>query len=484
MRPVVTVAEMRAADAAAPVAEEILVRRAGTAVAVAALRMLGGAYGKRVVVVAGKGNNGADGRVAADVLRRRGARVSVVGPGATLRDCDLVIDAALGTGLRGPYDAPVPPPGAAVLAVDVPSGVDGDTGCAPGRPAAATRTVTFAALKPGLLQGDGARMCGEVEVADIGLGALSTRISLVEDDDVARLVPRRPQHTHKWASAVCVVAGSPGMDGAAILSAEGASRAGAGMVRLAVPGSADARPYGARPTEAVRVALGWTGWSGDVLGVLGRCRALVIGPGLGREPGTLEEIRAVIAGARVPVVVDADALFALGDAGSARAVLAGDRPVVLTPHDGEYARLLGEPPGEDRIAAARRLAAASGAVALVKGSLTAVATPGGDVLLSASGSPRLATAGTGDVLSGIIGAFVARGAAPFEAAALAAHVHGRAASDGPAEGLVAGDLPRLVSALLSAALSPAPSVRPSSAPSVRPSPAPSSPSSRAVGAGG
>ncbi|MDA8314853.1 MAG: NAD(P)H-hydrate dehydratase [Actinomycetota bacterium] len=454
MRPVVTVAEMRAADAAAPVPEETLVRRAGTAAAVAALRMLGGAYARRVVVVAGKGNNGADGRVAAQVLARRGARVTVVAPGAPVDDCDLVVDAALGTGLRGPYEAPAPPARAEVLAVDIPSGVDGDTGAAPGRPMVATRTVTFGALKPGLLQGEGPRFAGRVDVADIGLGQIEARISLMEDADLSRLVPRRPAQTHKWATAVCVVAGSPGMEGAATLAARGASRAGAGMVRLGVPGSAEAPGLGHWPGEAVRFALPSSGWAGEVLEVLERCRALVIGPGLGRAPSTVDDIRSVVARARVPVVVDADALFALGDESSARRIVAGDRPVVVTPHDGEHERLTGAPPGPDRVAAARRLAGGLGAVALVKGSLTAVASPFGEVRLSSAGSSRLATAGTGDVLSGVIGAFLARGAPPLEAAALAAHVHGRAASDGPAEGLVAVDLPELISARLSRALDP------------------------------
>jgi hydroxyethylthiazole kinase-like uncharacterized protein yjeF len=454
VRPVVTVAEMRAADAAAPVPEETLVRRAGTAAAVAALRMLRGAYGRRVVVVAGKGNNGADGRVAAELLGRRGARVTVLGPDAPIADCDLVIDAALGTGLRGPYEAPLSPAGAVVLAVDIPSGVDGDTGAAPGRPMAATRTVTFGALKPGLLQGDGPRFAGEVEVADIGLGQIEARISLMEDADLSRLVPRRPPETHKWATAVCVVAGSPGMEGAAALAARGASRAGAGMVRLGVPGSADSPGFGHWPGEAVRFALPSSGWAQEVLQVLERCKALVIGPGLGRATATVDDVRAVIAQARVPVVVDADALFALGDASSARLVVAGDRPVVVTPHDGEYERLVGAPPGPDRVSAARRLARALGAVALVKGSLTAVASPLEEVRLSSAGSSRLATAGTGDVLSGVIGAFLARGVSPVEAGALAAHVHGRAASDGPTEGLVAVDLPELISARLSRAMDP------------------------------
>ncbi len=473
MRPVVTVAEMREADAAAPVPEETLVRRAGTAVAHAALRMLGGAYGRRVVVVAGKGNNGADGRVAGELLARRGARVTVVGPGDAVPSCDLVVDAALGTGLRGRYDAPAAPPGAKVVAVDIPSGVHGDTGEAPGRPMRATRTVTFAALKPGLLQGEGPRLGGALEVADIGLGELHPRIMLAEDADVVRCVPARPPDSHKWVTAVVVVAGSPGMEGAAVLAAEGAARAGAGMVRLGVPGvtgtSGSSAPGVHWPLEAVRFPLAPTGasaegaeggepgagadaeggWADDVLAVAQRCRAIVLGPGLGRDAATQSQVRRVVLRATVPVVVDADGLYALGGADQARAVVAGDRSVILTPHDGEYARLLGEVPGPDRVAAARRLASVLGVTALVKGSLTAVASPGGEVVLSAAGSPRLATAGTGDVLSGVIGALLARGMPAMSAAALGAHVHGRAAALGPAEGLVSADLPSLVSRVLS-----------------------------------
>lgn len=444
MHPVVTVAEMRAADAAAPVPEPTLVARAGTAAALEAVRLLGGAYGRRVTVVAGKGNNGADGRVAARVLSGRGARVTVVGPSDTpLPACDLVVDAAFGTGFRGSYEAAPAPPGAQVLAVDIPSGVDGDTGAAVGRPLAAQRTVTFAAYKPGLLQGDGPALAGDVHLADIGLPVGEPAAGLMEDADVARLVPRRPTASHKWATALAVVAGSPGMEGAAVLAARGAARAGAGMVRLAVPGGGQ----GSWPVEAVRLPLGRTGWADAVLEILGRCRALVVGPGLGREEETQEEVRRLISRAPVPVVVDADGLFALRD--EPGPVVAGTRPVVLTPHDGEYARLAGEQPGADRIGAARRLAARSGAVVLLKGPLTAVAAPDGRVRVSTSGSARLATAGTGDVLSGMIGALLARGTDPLESAALAAHLHGRAAGRGPAEGLVAGDLPTLVGDCLS-----------------------------------
>jgi NAD(P)H-hydrate epimerase len=460
---VVSVAEMRAADAAAlkSLDESELIRRAGFAVAVVALRMLGGAYGRRIVVLAGKGNNGNDGRVAAAVLARRGAVVELLDAAsapARLGECDLVIDAAYGTGFSGTYEAPEVDEATAVLAVDIPSGINGDTGEMPGRALRAARTVTFAALKPGLLMGDGAGASGRVNVADIGLPVGETSIGMVEDADVAWL-PRRARHAHKWASAVAVVAGSPGMEGAACLCARGAARAGAGMVRLSVPG-AGPDAGGPWPDEAVRLPLAKAGWADDVLGILGRCRALVIGPGLGRDDATVDAVRRVIARSPVPVVADADALFALGDVASARPVIAGegeDRPVVLTPHDGEYRRLAGHDPGADRVAAAHRLADSTGAVVLVKGSPTAVAAPGGEgfsgpsVLLAAAGTPALATAGTGDVLSGIIGAFLARGLDAPRAAALAAHVHGAAGRRGRPEGLVSGDLPDLVAEWLSEA---------------------------------
>jgi len=462
MQPVVSVAEMRAADAAAlkSVSESELVRRAGDAVAVEALRMLGGAYGRRVVVVAGKGNNGNDGRVAAAMLARRGALVEVLDASSApspLPACDLVIDAAYGTGFTGTYEAPELPEGARVLAVDIPSGVDGDTGEQSGRALTAESTVTFAAWKPGLLMGDGPSLAGAVRVADIGIALDGAEVALVEDADLA-VLPRRHAASHKWASAVAVVAGSPGMEGASRLCARGASRAGAGMVRLAVPG-AGPDAAGPWPGEAVRLPLPDKGWADDVLAMLDRCRALVIGPGLGRDDATVDAVRRVVGGAPVPVVADADALFALGEADEAREVLAAGGPahrVVLTPHDGEYRRLAGHDAGPDRIAAARRLAERTGAVVLLKGSLTAVAAPPGtagdgpSVLLAAAGTPALATAGTGDVLGGILAAFVARGLDPLRSAAFAAHVHGAAARLGRAEGLLSVDLPDLVADWLSA----------------------------------
>jgi ADP-dependent NAD(P)H-hydrate dehydratase / NAD(P)H-hydrate epimerase len=457
MRAVLSREEMRAADAAAldHVTHETLVRRAGTAVAVAALRMLGGAYGVDVVVLAGKGSNGADARVAADLLARRGARVTVVGANdapPALPPCDLVIDGAYGTGFHGAYDAPLVESGTPVLAIDIPSGLDADSGAAPGRAVRAGRTVTFAALKPGLLQGEGPGLTGPVEVADIGITWPPAAAALIEDADLTAHLPPRPRVTNKWASAVGIAAGSVGMEGSAILCSRGALAAGAGMIRLGSPGD----PAGPWPIEVVRMTLPATVWGASFLAQVTKCRAVVIGPGLGTDAATAAEIRSVIAGCPVPMVIDADALTALGDAEAARALLSGRAAAsILTPHDGEYARLAGAAPGGDRLAAARALASKLGCIVLLKGPLTAVAASDAgppDVLLAAAGTPALATAGTGDVLSGVIAALLARGVEPHLAAALAAHAHGRAASRGRPEGLVAGDLPRQLSRVLSEAV--------------------------------
>jgi hydroxyethylthiazole kinase-like uncharacterized protein yjeF len=435
--PVLTGEEMGAVDAAAPEPVEVLIDRAAAAVARTALGMLGRAYGKRVVVVAGKGNNGADGRAAARRLEARGVRVRVVeaaeAEGGDLPSCDLVIDAAFGTGFRGAYQPPVVPDSALVLAVDVPTGgvVEAD------------RTVTFAALKPVHLFDP--EPCGVVELADIGLDAGSAaRAWLVEDGDVWAALPERSPDAHKWQTAVFLCAGSGGMMGAPLLCARAAMRSGSGYARVGVPG-ADAADWPAG-NEAVAVSLPASGWADAVLPELERCKALVVGPGLGRSEETAKNVARLVAESPVPVVVDADGLNALGEA---PAVDRAD--VVLTPHDKEFERLSGHPVGDDRMAATRALAQRVGAVVLLKGSTTCVAHPDGRVLLAAAGGPRLATAGTGDVLSGMIGAFAAQGLDGWRAAALAAHVHGRAASLGPSTGLVAGDLPDLVSEWLSGA---------------------------------
>lgn len=435
MIPVVNPEEMAAIDRAAPEPVEVLIGRAGGAVARAALDLLGGAYGRRVVVLAGKGNNGGDGREAARRLRARGVRVVEVDAAsapARLPGADLVIDAAYGTGFRGTYRAPLVEAGTPVLAVDIPSGVDGLTGAVAEGVLAADRTVTFAALKPGLLLEPGAALTGDIEVADIGLDAASARTHLVERADVAAWLPARPPTAHKWQSAVWVVAGSPGMGGAATLATGGAQRAGAGYVRLSTPGGAAADV----PVEVVQVAVPARGWAATVAAGLDRFGALLVGNGLGLTPDTEAEVRALVSASTVPTVVDADGITALGEQAADHV----GPHVVLTPHDGEFARLAGGPPGPDRIGAARDLAGRLGAVVLLKGHLTVVAAPDGRVALSGAGDQRLATAGTGDVLAGIVAALAACGLDPWRAAAAGALLHGSAADLGWRRGFVAGDL--------------------------------------------
>ncbi|MEP7112483.1 MAG: NAD(P)H-hydrate dehydratase [Ilumatobacteraceae bacterium] len=452
MLPIVTPEEMAAIDASSGLPPEVLIERAGAAVAWAALRMLGGAYGRTVNVLCGKGNNGADGRVAARHLAARGVRVRVFevpSHPSVLPEADLVIDAAFGTGFRGTW-APPDVGDAPVLAVDVPSGVDALTGDFAGDVLAAAHTVTFGALKPGLLMPPGSALAGELELADIGLDIGWARANLVQGADVVAWWPERDEYAHKWQNAVRVIAGSSAMTGAPRLVAHAAMRTGAGMVHLSVPGMtlADA------PIEIVQRSLPSTAWADVALASLDRFHAVVVGPGLGRTDDTAANIRKLVIEAPLPMVIDGDGLFALGWSAEGATTLLRRRsvPTVLTPHDGEYALLCGRPPGVDRMVAARRLAADSGCTVLLKGAATIVADPGGDALVVTAGDARLATAGTGDVLSGIIGALLAGGMRALHAAAAAAWLHGQAGRRGQRHGLVASDLPDLIPAVLEALL--------------------------------
>ncbi|WP_051063203.1 NAD(P)H-hydrate epimerase, partial [Ilumatobacter nonamiensis] len=443
MIPVVTPDEMRAIDAAAPEPVEVLIHRAGGAVFRAALDLLGGTYGRRVNVIAGAGNNGADGRDAAERLQARGVRVRVFDVKACpeeLPPADLVIDAAFGTGFRAEAARPWTAPGigdAPVLAVDIPSGVDSLSGEAGPAVLRADRTVTFQALKPGLVFGDGAALAGEVEVVDIGLDTGAIRCHLVEATDVASWWPTRPSNSHKWKSAVKVIAGSPGMPGAAELCTAAAARGGAGLVSLSAPGC---RPH--TRSEVVQREIPVGGFGEAALDDIGRFGALVIGPGLGRGDDTLTATRECIGDAPVPVVVDGDALFAVARSRDGAEPLLRRRQLstVLTPHDGEFAQLTGQRPSVDRIASARAAADEFDSTVLLKGPTTVIASPPpshfeadgyealgwgddgapGGVLLVDRGDQRLATAGSGDVLSGLIGAALAAGAPPDRAAAAAA----------------------------------------------------------------
>jgi ADP-dependent NAD(P)H-hydrate dehydratase / NAD(P)H-hydrate epimerase len=446
---VVTPDEMGAIDAAAPEPVDVLIERAGAAVARVARRMLGGTYGRHVVVVAGKGNNGNDGRAAGRRLAARGVAVRVVEAASAPRRlprCDLVIDAAYGTGFRGSWLAPSVG-NAAVLAVDIPSGVDGLTGAAGEGVLPADRTVTFAALKPGLLFPPGSIYTGEIGVADIGLEVSRARTHLIEQADVSAWLLPRAIDAHKWHAATWAVAGSSGMTGAARLVTAAALRGGAGYVRLSTPGGG---PDNGAPTEVVSYALPAFSWASTVVRGLDRFHSLVVGPGLGRTDVTTSEVRDLVAKAPVPIVVDGDGLFALAWSadGATKLLRARSAPTIVTPHDGEFSLLAGRRPGADRIGAARELAVSTGAVVLLKGAATVVAEPGGRALLSTAGDERLATAGSGDVLSGIIGALLAQQVPAFEAAAAGAWLHGTAARRGPSRGFVASDLPDLLPGVL------------------------------------
>ena len=465
MQPVLTPAEMGEADRrtiAAGTPEAVLVERAGAAVARHALRMLGGAYGRRGVVVHGKGNNGADGVVAARHLRARGVGVDEIALAAGIIEAelrraveraDLAIDAMFGTGFRGALDGD----GARVarafveaarptLAVDIPSGVDGATGDVRGEAVQATSTLTFAARKPGLLFEPGRTRAGRVHVADIGIDVGPSQLHVLETSDLA--LPRRAPDGHKWSTGVLVVGGSPGMTGAPLLSGHAAARTGAGMVVVGVPGIDAADRLGG--SELVMRALPASAdgrldrdAADAVIDGIGRFHALAIGPGLGLDKNTQDAVRRIVAGCPIPIVVDADALNALADDPGALHArrAAGFPPAILTPHGGEYQRLAGSPVGADRLAAARDLAARLDAIVLLKGPGTVVADPGGRAVVNRTDTPALAAAGTGDVLTGVITGLLAGGAAPFDAAATGAYVHGRAAIEaGTGDELVATDL--------------------------------------------
>jgi ADP-dependent NAD(P)H-hydrate dehydratase / NAD(P)H-hydrate epimerase len=434
MRPVVTSEEMRAADddALQTAAHEVLVERAGLAAAIAAVQLVPRVYGTPVAVLCGPGSNGADGRVVARHLAARGADVRVHGatpPPERLDGVALVVDAAFGTGLSRRFDAPSVDPEVPVLAVDVPSGIDPDTGIASGDTLRATRTVAMGALKRGHLLADGALLSGRVTVAPIGIDVRDAACALIEDDDLVAL-PALGRDEHKWRRAVVVVAGSPGMLGAPALAADGALAVQAGMVLLCVP-DVPRRREGPWPREVVRLTASAQDAEKVVVDALDRARALVIGPGLGRSARLERMVHDVLRVTREAAVVDADALHLV----DADLLLArqerGGSPVILTPHDGEYAALFGSLPGSDRIAAAQHAATRTGCTVLLKGPTTIVASatpppglPG--VLAVTSGTPDLATPGSGDVLSGVIGGLLARGVGPHLAAALGAHLHGLA----------------------------------------------------------
>ncbi|MEU4950161.1 NAD(P)H-hydrate dehydratase [Streptomyces lavendulae] len=444
MRTAYSVETVRAAERElmARLPEGALMARAAAGLAAVCAGLLGRVYGSRVVVLAGPGDNGGDALYAGARLARRGARVTAVPmdpqrihPGGLAalraaggrveasvpRRADLVLDGLLGIGGRGglrPAAAALAervPADALVVAVDLPSGVDADTGEVTGPAVTADVTVTFGAYKPGLLVDPGASRVGAVRLVDIGLDLAEPVLEALQHADVARLLPVPTASSDKYRRGVVgVVAGSEQYPGAAVLAVAGALRGGAGAVRYVGPAA-----------DAVLARYP------EVLVGRGRVQAWVVGPGIGA--GRAAEVGRALADRDVPVLVDADGLRGLDPE-----VVRGRRAAtLLTPHAGEAAALLGVPRESveaGRLAAVRELAERYGAAVLLKGSTTLVAPAGGGaVRVNPTGTPWLATAGSGDVLSGLAGALLAGGLPGADAGSVAAYLHGlagRLAADG------------------------------------------------------
>jgi hydroxyethylthiazole kinase-like uncharacterized protein yjeF len=447
LRPLYTAAEMRAAEERYPDYPDTipeLMERAGRAVADAVLQRYPAA--QTVRAVCGKGSNGGDGRVALRLLADAGRDAAE----DDLAAADLIVDALFGTGFHG---APRPEAagqiqamnlaGVPVVSVDIPSGVDASTGEVAGEAVHADVTVTFHAPKVGLHVAPGRIHAGDVVVVDIGLEDLPTAHRLV-DDAVRGLVPAKHDGDNKYtAGGVLVVGGSRGLTGAACLAASAAFRADAGYVTVAAPASS-LPVLEQRLLEVVKRPLPEDGdgrVAADavdaVLAAAERMRAVALGPGLGRSDGTRAVVRRLLAELEVPVVVDADALWELEP-------VERGAPTILTPHEGELARLLGETSGwvaAHRLEALARAVERFNCIVLLKGADTLIGAPGAETLVVSANVPALAVAGTGDVLTGITAAFLAKGVEPRLATAAAAVVHRRAARlTGKARGLVAGDV--------------------------------------------
>jgi NAD(P)H-hydrate epimerase len=488
----------------------VLMENAGRSVAQAILEARPDVVSGKLLIVCGKGNNGGDGMVAARHLEAAGARPEIVlvgdpaqlsgdaraswrairkmglpvhvlaearGRAARLRKlerADVLVDALFGTGLTRPLGRPLGPvvdwingSGAFVVAVDLPSGVRADSGEDPRLAVRADLTVTFAALKPALVLPPACGRAGRVVVATIGapralVESPEHRMELVDAGAARRMLPPRPLGSHKGDFGnVQVVAGSRGKSGAALMTGLAALRAGAGLVTVWLPERLHGEVVGKVPELMTGLLPETEAGSADaagaekVLAALEGADAVAIGPGLTVEPSTRRLVRHLVRASPVPVVLDADGINAFaGDA----AALANDarQPIVITPHPGEMARLVGTTVAaveRDRVATARDFAQTRRVFTILKGYRTIVASPGGRVLVNSTGNPGMATAGSGDVLTGIVARFAAvwrrrsRGRDPeslADALAAAVYLHGLAgdlaASDKGMESMIATDL--------------------------------------------
>lgn len=480
MRQAHAVADIRSAEHTlmAVLPPGALMQRAASGLAATCARLLGRLYGSRVVVIAGTGDNGGDALYAAARLARRGAQVTAIGVGthvheggarallaaggrlAAAADRDvpsiiaaagLIVDGILGIGGRGGLREPAATlaglaadADALVVATDLPSGVDADTGEVTGAAVRADVTVTFGTVKPGLLIDPGASLAGAVELVDIGLGphlTMAPAVVALQSGDVGAMLPQPDAESNKYRRGVLgLLAGSEKYTGAAVLSVGGAVRGGAGMVRLISAERAVDVVRQHWPEAVLTVADGAdpAGPAGLVASA-GRVQAWAAGPGLGTGDEAAALIGAVLA-TPLPVLVDADGLTVLTDRKHLMSGRSGS-DTLLTPHAGELARLLNANPDHieaQRLTYVRRAAAELGVTVLLKGSTTVVASPdqADPVLVNATGTPWLATAGSGDVLSGLAGALLAQGVRPARlAGAAAAFLHGLAgrlaAADAP-----------------------------------------------------
>ena len=451
--PLYTAGEMKAAEAGHDVDE--LMARAGRAVAEEAMRRYPDA--QRFVAVCGGGANGGDGRIAVDVLHAAG-KAARTAEDAPVEEAEVVIDALFGTGFHGEprEDAAqaikaMNATGRPIVAVDLPSGVDASTGEVAGACVDADVTVTMHGEKVGLEVAPGRFYAGEVVVADIGLTPRATEHRLVTPTILERVPRRRPEQNKYSAGTVLLVGGSRGLTGAPCLAAEAAFRADAGYVAVAVPDST-LPVFEQRLLEAVKLPCPEEDGTISPRAIepisefAAKAGALALGPGLGRGKGAEEVVRRLLTELDRPAVVDADGLHNLEP-------FRRSAPTVLTPHEGELARLLGVQSSwvaAHRLQAATRAAEVFDCVCLLKGADTLVAAPGEGVLVVALGTPALATAGSGDVLTGIVAAFLSKGLDARTAAAAAAAAQQLASRRIPQAGAVASDvigaLPRVLDA--------------------------------------
>jgi len=513
----VTAAEMRELDRATIEGRKTpsirLMENAGQSVAREIERYFGPLRGKTVTVVAGKGQNGGDGFVVARLLRRKTckARValltspsSLAGDAATnlkrfqkaggrchavdkksalgsvlvplLHASDLLVDAIFGTGLNAPVKG-IPASaitlmnesGRPIVAIDLPSGLDGDSGAVMGTAVTAALTVTLARPKRGLYLGVGPNHTGFIRVADIGIpddlvAAAKIPVTLLQASDIRSLLPQRPRTAHKGTFGHAgIIAGSAGKTGAAAMAAMAALRVGTGLVTVAAPRSVsdvletkllEAMVVPVPETEARTLS---TQALEPLLAFAAVKTALAIGPGIGRHPETQALVHALLVGAKRPMVLDADGLNAV--AGHTDILNRASGPLILTPHPGEMARLLETTAAEiqrDRLGAASRLARERHVCVVLKGAGTIVATPDGRLAVNPTGNPGMATAGAGDVLTGILVGLLAQGLAPWDAVYAGVFLHGLAgdlvAIEQGEAGMIAGDIiqavPRAIQRIL------------------------------------